>query len=90
MSIPEQNIEGTVASSPVVAPEIPKGIATKYGQAGTVLFGVFAAVTAVLKGDHTPETLTFAAMSASALITLMAGRFAQAAAWYHAQGQKTL
>lgn len=70
------------------APEIPKGLATTVGQVVGAAFALIALVTAVLDGDHSQETITALILSAVTFITLMAGRFAQAAAWARSQGPR--
>src|SRR3954470_21450362 len=59
---------------------VPVGIATKLGVYGTSVLAIVALVTAVLDGDHTPETLTALATATIVLATTIYGRMVQAAA----------
>lgn len=59
---------------------IPIGFATKLGVYGTSVLAIVALVTAVLNGDHTPETLTALATATIVLATTIYGRMKQAAA----------
>jgi hypothetical protein len=65
-------------SSPPAEPVISQGLATRVGQVSGAVFGLVALITAVLDGDHTAETITALVLSALSLLTLMAGRYAQA------------
>lgn len=67
---------------PAATDTIPEGLATRLGKYATALLAVVAAVTAVLEGDHSQETLLAGAGAVAVLLTLMGGRFAQAAALY--------
>lgn len=59
---------------------IPVGLATKLGVYGTSVLAIVGLVTAVLDGDHTPETLTALATATIVLATTIYGRMKQAAA----------
>lgn len=59
---------------------IPVGLATQLGKLGVAAFGVVALVAAVLHGDHSEETITALIGAIATLLTLMGGRYAQAAA----------
>lgn len=59
---------------------VPVGLATKLGVYGTSVLAIVALVTAVLDGDHTPETLTALGTAAVVLATTVYGRMVQAAA----------
>jgi len=61
---------------------IPIGFATKLGVYGTSVLAIVALVTAVLNGDHTPETLTALGTATVVLATTIYGRMKQAAAVY--------
>lgn len=61
---------------------IPIGLASKLGVYGTSVLAIVALVTAVLDGDHTPETLTALATATIVLATTIYGRMKQAAAMY--------
>jgi hypothetical protein len=61
---------------------IPKGLATQLGVYGTAVLAIAALVSAVLNGDHTPETLTALATATIVLATTIYGRMKQAAAVY--------
>lgn len=68
--------------APPAGPVIPEGLATKLGKLLIAAFAVTALVTAVLDGDHTPETLMALGGSIATAITLILGRSAQAYAIY--------
>lgn len=59
---------------------IPVGLATKLGQAGIAAFVLLGIITSILDGDHTPETIWSIVGALATLLTLMGGRYAQAAA----------
>lgn len=59
--------------------EIPVGLATRVTAVVGAGFALVAAVTAVLNGDHSQETITFAVLSALSFFVLAGGRYAQAA-----------
>jgi hypothetical protein len=59
---------------------VPVGLATKMGVYGTSVLAIVALVTAVIDGDHTPETLTALATATIVLATTIYGRMVQAAA----------
>jgi hypothetical protein len=61
---------------------VPTGLATKLGVYGTSVLAIVALVTAVLDGDHTPETLIALATATIVLSTTIYGRMKQAAALY--------
>lgn len=61
---------------------IPIGFASKLGVYGTSVLAIVALVTAVLDGDHTPETLTALATATIVLATTIYGRMKQAAAMF--------
>ena len=63
---------------------IPVGLATQLGGLGTLVLAVVALVTAVLNGDHTPETISALAGAVIILATTVIGRMNQAAAVYRA------
>jgi hypothetical protein len=58
---------------------VPVGLATKMGVYGTSVLAIVALVTAVIDGDHTPETLTALATATIVLATTIYGRMKQAA-----------
>lgn len=60
--------------------QIPVGIATKLGTVAGAAAAVAAIVTAVLEGDHTPETLGALAAAVLAFWKVMDGRYKQATA----------
>lgn len=60
--------------------EIPKGLATRLGQAGTALLAAAAGVTTLLAGNHQSETKTFATLATAVAIATIIGRMLQAAA----------
>jgi ABC-type transport system involved in cytochrome bd biosynthesis fused ATPase/permease subunit len=62
---------------------IPSGLATQLGVFGTSAMAIVALVSAVLDGDHTPETLVALATATIILATTIYGRMKQAAAVYH-------
>lgn len=59
---------------------VPVGLATKLGVYGTSVLAIVALVSAVIDGDHTPETLTALATATIVLATTIYGRMKQAAA----------
>lgn len=59
---------------------IPIGFATKLGVYGTSVLAIVGMVTAVLDGDHTPETLVALVTATIVLATTIYGRMKQAAA----------
>lgn len=59
---------------------VPVGLATKLGVYGASVLYIASLVTAVLNGDHTPETLTTLATATIVLATTIYGRMKQAAA----------
>jgi len=61
---------------------IPTGLSTQLGVYGTSAMAIVALVTAVLDGDHTPETLVALATATILLATTIYGRMRQAAAVY--------
>lgn len=61
---------------------VPTGLATKLGVYGTSVLAIVALVTAVLDGDHTPETITTLVTATIVLATTIYGRMKQAAAAY--------
>lgn len=61
---------------------IPVGFASKLGVYGTSILAIVALVTAVLDGDHTPETITALVTATIVLATTVYGRMKQAAAVY--------
>jgi ABC-type transport system involved in cytochrome bd biosynthesis fused ATPase/permease subunit len=63
--------------------KVPIGPSTKMGVYGTSVLAVVALVTAVLDGDHTPETMTALFTATFLLATTIYGRMKQAAAVYH-------
>jgi hypothetical protein len=70
--------------SDVILPKvtIPSGLATQLGVYGTSVMAIVALVTAVLDGDHTPETLIALVTATIILATTIYGRMKQAAAIY--------
>ncbi len=70
-------------------PAIPDGHSSKLLKLGVALSVLIGAVTAIIEGDHSSETITAAAVAASLLITYAAGKFAQANAWIRSQQQIT-
>jgi hypothetical protein len=66
--------------SPPVEPVIPVGLSTRLLQIVGAAFAAVSAVTAVLNGDHSQETITFAVLSATSFFFLAGGRYAQAVA----------
>lgn len=61
---------------------VPVGLSTMLGVFGTSVLSIIALITAVLDGDHTPETLTALATAVIVLATTIYGRMQQAAAIY--------
>ena len=61
---------------------IPVGLATKLGQIAIAVFAIIGIVTAILHGDHSSETLMSFGGAIATLVTLMGGRYLQAAAKY--------
>lgn len=72
----------SLPESPPVPPVIPVGLATKIGYVVGAGFAAVAAVTTVLDGDLTPETVTSMILSVLTFITLMGGRYFQAGKLY--------
>jgi hypothetical protein len=68
--------------SPPVGPVVPVGLATRLGQIVSAIFGLIALVTAVLNGDHSQETITSLVLMTVTVVTLMGGRYLQAAMAY--------
>lgn len=64
----------------MTSPSIPVGLATKLGLLAAALSSAFAAVTAILNGDHTPETITALLVAGASVYAVVSGRMAQAAA----------
>lgn len=62
------------------ATSVPVGLSTKIGGTVSAVMGLVAVLTAVLDGDHTTETIGALASAVVVLVTLMGGRYAQAAA----------
>jgi hypothetical protein len=58
--------------------QIPVGLATKLGTVAGAAAALAALVSAVLEGDHTPETLGALAAATIAVYKVMAGRYDQA------------
>jgi hypothetical protein len=69
-----------VVGQAAVSTPIAEGPASKYGKAGAALLALVAAVTAVLHGDHSIETVMSGGGAVVILVTYMAGRYAQATA----------
>lgn len=67
-------------------PAIPVGLATKIGQMVGAGFAVVAAITAVIGGDVTEETVTAMILSGVTFITMMGGRYFQAGMLYRHLG----
>ena len=61
-----------------ISQSVPKGLATIVGQVVAAVFGLIALAGAVLKGDHSEQTVTALILAAVTVWTLMAGRYAQA------------
>lgn len=61
---------------------VPIGLATKLGVWGTSVLAIVALATAVIDGDHTPETITALVTATIVLATTIYGRMKQAAAAY--------
>lgn len=73
----------TIAPSAAVTPDIapvPVGATTKIGAAGAAVLALAAGVAAVLSGDLSPETITALGGAVVTLVTVLAGRYAQATA----------
>lgn len=68
--------------SPPAGPVIPIGFSTRVAQVVGAIFGLIALVTAVLDGDHSEETITALILAAVTVVTMLAGRYAQAVAAY--------
>lgn len=79
--MPDDPITDT-PSAPPAQPVIPLGFASKLGVYSTAALSIVALVTAVLDGDHTPETLVALAAAVITLATTLWGRFMQAYAIY--------
>jgi ABC-type uncharacterized transport system permease subunit len=62
------------------APPIPIGLGTKAGLLGAAIAALYAGVTAVLHGDHTPETITGVVMAGVQIAIVVKGRTDQASA----------
>lgn len=75
-------IEVDLPNSPPAAPVIPVGLGTKLGTSGVAVLSVLALTTAVLKGDHSTETLVLLVSAVGVLIRVIDGRYKQAAAIY--------
>jgi hypothetical protein len=58
---------------------IPVGLATKLGIVVSAVFGFVAALTAVLDGDHSQETILTMILAAATVIAVIGGRMGQAA-----------
>lgn len=59
---------------------IARGYATKLGELTAAVLALVAAVTAVLDGDHSTETIAALAGAVLTVITILAGRYLQNAA----------
>ena len=70
----------TPPDSPPAAPVIPQGLATKLGQAGTLILGLASTLTAILPGDHSGQTKLFATLATVVAVATILGRMLQAAA----------
>lgn len=70
--------------TPVVLPKIPVGFATKFGVFATVAAAAVAAVTAILNGDHSDETIGALVTAGATAFALIKGRSEQAASAYAA------
>jgi drug/metabolite transporter (DMT)-like permease len=57
---------------------ISRGLATNMGQALVAVLAVTSAISAVLGGDNTPETIVTLVGAVLTAITVMAGRYLQA------------
>lgn len=70
---------------------IPFGLASKLMTLVAAGAYAVAAITAIVEGDKSQETITAAILGTSALITLALGRYAQAAldrlSWYFDEGR---
>jgi hypothetical protein len=73
-------------TSPARHEPIPNGPATKGGAVGVAVLALVAAYSAFQDGDHSIETVVALASAASVLITIMAGKYHQAAALIRSHG----
>jgi hypothetical protein len=71
--------DGTLQPSTAGPPPVPVGLTTKLGVAVTAALGLVAGLTAVLNGDTSTETTTALGGAIATLVTVLAGRYAQAA-----------
>jgi hypothetical protein len=71
--------DGTLQPSTAGPPPVPVGLTTKLGVAVTAALGLVAGLTAVLNGDTSTETATALGGAIATLVTVLAGRYAQAA-----------
>jgi hypothetical protein len=62
------------------SPLVPVGLLTKLGVAGAIISSAVAGVTAVLHGDHTPETITSILVAGALVYSVIRARGDQAAA----------
>ncbi|HEY6758265.1 MAG TPA: hypothetical protein VI318_02200 [Baekduia sp.] len=73
----------TFAGGAVATPDIepvPVGTTTKIGAAGAAVLALAAGVAAVVNGDLSTETITALVGAVVTLVTVLAGRYAQATA----------
>jgi hypothetical protein len=69
-------------TSPPAPPVIPIGLGTSTGLGTAAALFVGGVVSLFIDGDHTPETIMSFAAATVTLVTVLAGRFAQAYALY--------
>lgn len=69
-------------TSPPAPPVIPIGLGTATGLGVAAAAFVGGIVSVFVNGDHTPETIMAFATATVTLVTVLAGRFAQAYALY--------
>ncbi len=63
--------------------KIPDGPASQYLKAAAAISALLTALTAVLHGDHQPETIAAGLAAGAFLVTFAAGKYAQATAREH-------
>jgi hypothetical protein len=68
-----------IAAPPDISP-VPVGTTTKVGAAGAAVLALGAGVAAVVNGDLSTETITALVGAVVTLVTVLAGRYAQATA----------